>query len=143
MTKSILLYDSTLLKNVIEMFKDKGDTTEPLYNCAFNQELKEMLFSIKKEFPELKSIIDKKLLQLGFTDSELDLDIKFMAYHGDINLSLRQIGDSEPSLVITTDEGDGIEFSYKKEKVSHKCIDEWILQLFIIISHLQGLKNVI
>lgn len=66
---------------------------------------------------------------------------KWTAYHGDLRLSLRKIGNSMPSISVEVDEGDGINFFIHNGNFSDKCRDEWIGQLEIIIEKLKGLKN--
>lgn len=66
---------------------------------------------------------------------------KFTAYHGDLRLSLRKIGNSQPSIVIDVDEGDGIDFSFKGHKIDKEHYQEWIDQLEIITERLKELKD--
>ena len=66
---------------------------------------------------------------------------KFTAYHGDLRLTLRKTGNSEPSITIETDEGDGIDFSIKEHKIGKEHYEEWINQLQLIMEKLKELKN--
>jgi hypothetical protein len=66
---------------------------------------------------------------------------KFTAYHGDLKLSLRKTGISIPSIIVDTDEGDGIDFSFFHKEISKECYEEWINQLESVINKLKELKN--
>jgi len=66
---------------------------------------------------------------------------KFTAYHGDLRLTLRKTGNSEPSITVETDEGDGIDFLIKGHKIGKENYEEWINQLQIVIEKLKKLKE--
>ena len=66
---------------------------------------------------------------------------KFTAYHADLRLTLRKVGNSKSSIVVDTDEGDGIEFYFKEDTISKKHYEEWINQLEIVLSKLKELNE--
>ncbi len=64
-----------------------------------------------------------------------------MVNHGDIKVEVRKLGNSEPSIKIYTDEGDGLEIFKKDVKITKECYDEWIVQLEVALIEIKGLKD--
>ena len=64
---SIISYNPEMMRSMILDFnRFSVGQANAFLECAINQELMTLLLNLRKEFPELKSIVDNKLSQIGY-----------------------------------------------------------------------------